>query len=210
MEVIKVKGEDTKEALVQAVKVLGEGGIVCYPTETFYALGARFDDPAALSRLFELKSRPADKPVSLIVGTDVSLPLVTEEISTAARGLITACWPGPLTILFKARKGLPEQVVLDGKVAVRVPGGSFALQLARALTFPITATSANPSGGEASSDAKMVLGYFPEGIDLLIDAGPTTGGRPSTVVDASGEEIKVIRPGAQDISQCLNQREAAE
>jgi L-threonylcarbamoyladenylate synthase len=205
MEVLKVKGEDLKEALVQAVKVLGEGGIVAYPTETFYGLGVRFDDPAALKKLFELKSRPSDKPVSLIVGTDVSLPLVAAEVSDQARGLITACWPGPLTILFKARKGLPEHVVLEGKVAVRVPGESFALHLARALTFPITATSANISGGVAASDADAVAKHFPEGIDLLIDAGPTKGGKPSTVVDASGEKIKVVRAGAQDLTKCLDE-----
>jgi L-threonylcarbamoyladenylate synthase len=203
MEVLKIKGEDVKEALARAVTVLGEGGIVAYPTETFYGLGVRFDDPAALKRLFELKSRPADKPVSLIVGTDASLSLVADEVSDAARGLITACWPGPLTILFKARKGLPEHVVFEGKVAVRVPGESFALHLARALTFPMTATSANPSGAAPSADAGAVASYFPEGIDLLIDAGPTKGGKPSTVADASGGEIKLVRAGAQDISQCL-------
>jgi L-threonylcarbamoyladenylate synthase len=201
VEVLKADGGDLKEALARAVNVLGDGGIVAYPTETFYGLGVRFDDPAALKKLFDLKARPADKPVSLIVGTDVSLSLVAAEVSNAARGLITACWPGPLTILFKARKGLPDQEVLDGKVAVRVPGESFALKLARALTFPITATSANPSGLESSADAEAVAKYFPNGIDLLIDAGPTKGGKPSTVVDASGDDIKLVRAGAQDVSK---------
>lgn len=201
MEILRADGEGFKEALARAVKVLGDGGIVAYPTETFYGLGVRFDDEAALKKLFELKARPADKPVSLIIGTDVSLSLVAADVSEAARGLITACWPGPLTILFKARKGLPEQVVLDGKVAVRVPGESFALQLARALTFPITATSANPSGLESSADAGAVAKYFPSGIDLLIDAGPTKGGKPSTVVDVSEEPIRLIRAGALDVSE---------
>ncbi len=201
MEILKAEGGDLKEALARAVKVLGDGGIVSYPTETFYGLGVRFDDPEALKKLFELKARPADKPVSLIIGTDVSLSLVAAEVSDAARGLITACWPGPLTILFKARNGLPEQVVLDGKVAVRVPGESFALQLARALTFPITATSANPSGLESSANAEAVAKYFPTGIDLLIDAGPTKGGKPSTVVDASEEPLRLVRAGAQDVSE---------
>lgn len=201
MEILKAEGEYLKAALARAVKVLGDGGIVSYPTETFYGLGVRFDDPEALKKLFELKARPADKPVSLIIGTDVSLSLVAAEVSDAARGLITACWPGPLTILFKARNGLPEQVVLDGKVAVRVPGESFALQLARALTFPITATSANPSGLESSANAEAVAKYFPTGIDLLIDAGPTKGGKPSTVVDASEEPLRLVRAGAQDVSE---------
>jgi len=199
MEIIEVAGEDYREALGAAVRVLGEGGIVAYPTETFYGLGARFDDEAALGRLFELKGRPAGKPLSLIVGAEASLSLVAAEVSGAARALMERYWPGPLTVLFKAREGLHEAIVLEGKVAVRVPGESFGLHLARALAFPITATSANPSGAAPPSRAEEVVRYFPEGIDLLVDAGPTKGGNPSTVVDASGGRIRLIRAGAIDI-----------
>lgn len=199
MQVIKTNEGNIKDALDAAIEVLGAGGIVAYPTETFYGLGARFNDEAALQRLFELKGRPEGKPFPLIVGTDASLSLVAAEVSGAARGLSDAYWPGPLTILFKAREGLPEAVTLEGKVAVRVPGESFGLALARALTFPITATSANPSGGAPPSRADEVARYFPEGIDLLIDAGPTPGGKPSTVVDASGRKMRLIRAGAVEL-----------
>jgi L-threonylcarbamoyladenylate synthase len=84
-------------------------------------------------------------------------------------------------------------------VAARVPGESFGLKLAQALTFPITATSANPSGEPPPSSAEDVVKYFPEGIDLVIDAGPTAGGKPSTVVDASGKKVEIVRAGAVDI-----------
>jgi len=205
MEVIKVDGKDIRDALDRAVKVIGEGGIVAYPTETFYGLAVRFDDEEALLKLAELKGRPVETALPLIVGTDASLPLVAAGVSDTARRLIEACWPGPLTIVFQAREGLPEQITLEGKVAVRVPGESLGLQLARALTFPVTATSANPSGMPPPVDAETVVKYFPEGVDLVLDAGLTKGGTPSTVVDASEEPIKIIRPGAMDISEFLGQ-----
>ncbi len=205
MEVIKVDGKDIRDALDRAVKVIGEGGIVAYPTETFYGLAVRFDDEEALLKLAELKGRPVETALPLIVGTDASLPLVAAGVSDTARRLIEACWPGPLTIVFQAREGLLEQITLEGKVAVRVPGESLGLQLARALTFPVTATSANPSGMPPPVDAETVVEYFPEGVDLVLDAGLTKGGTPSTVVDASEEPIKIIRPGAMDISEFLGQ-----
>lgn len=199
MEIIRVEGGDAKEALDRALRVLAEGGIVAYPTETFYGLGARFDDASALKRLLEIKGRAAGKPISLIVGTEACLSLVAAEVTATARRLIDTYWPGPLTILFKAREELNEALTLEGKVAVRVPGESFGLHLVRALAFPITATSANPSGGEPPSTADEVARLIPEGIDLLIDAGPTPGGKPSTVVDASGDQLRLVRPGAVEI-----------
>ncbi len=201
MEIIRVEGGDAKEALDRALRVLGEGGLVAYPTETFYGLGARFDDAQALKRLLEIKGRVAGKPISLIVGTEACLSLVAAEVTATARRLIDTYWPGPLTILFKAREELNEALTLEGKVAVRVPGESFGLHLARALAFPITATSANPSGGEPPSTADEVARLLPEGIDLLIDAGPTPGGKPSTVVDASGDQLRLVRPGAVEIPE---------
>ncbi|MGD8352421.1 MAG: L-threonylcarbamoyladenylate synthase [Nitrospirota bacterium] len=199
MEVIKVKGGDIREALDRALRVLGGGGIVAYPTETFYGLGARFNDASALKRLLEIKGRASDKPLSLIVGTEASLSLVAAEVTETARRLIDSYWPGPLTILFRAREGLHEALSLEGKVAVRVPGESVGLHLARALAFPITATSANPAGGEPPSRAEEAARLLPEGVDLLIDAGPTPGGKPSTVVDASGDEMRLVRPGAVEV-----------
>jgi L-threonylcarbamoyladenylate synthase len=205
MEIIKVDSEDIREALEAAVKVICEGGIVAYPTETFYGLAVRFDDDEALKKLTELKGRPTGKSLPLIVGTEASLPMVADGVSDTARRLIEVYWPGPLTIVLKAREGLPEQITLKGKVAVRVPGESLGLQLARTLTFPVTATSANPSGMPPPVDAETVVKYFPEGVDLVLDAGLTKGGASSTVVDASEEQIRIIRPGAMDISEFLDQ-----
>ena len=198
--IVKLTGENLDEAIRSALAVLAGGGIIAYPTETFYGLGAKYDHGPALERLRELKQRPHGNAMPLVIGNVEQLFDLADSVSGPARELIRAYWPGPLTILFQARSGLSEHIVSGGKVAVRVPGDSFALSLARAAGFPITATSANPSGKPPADSAPMVQGYFGSRIDLLIDCGKTGGDRPSTIVDASSGGLKILREGALDIS----------
>lgn len=193
---LKLTRDNLREALDRSLSVLEEGGVVAYPTETFYGLGVKYDLEQALHNLYTLKRRPRDKAMPLIIGSAEQLPLLTDSVSAAARELIRRFWPGPLTIIFEARRGLPEYIVSGGRVAVRVPGESFALELARASRFPITATSANISGMPPADTARLVLDYFGDGVDIVVDAGKTKGLLPSTIVDAAGEELKVLRHGA--------------
>lgn len=185
----------------EAVDILLGGGIVAYPTETFYALGVKSDMPEALKKLYELKKRPQEKAMPLIIGDRSLLAgLVPDEwlanIPLAARLLMDRFWPGPLTLLLPAREGLPEYLTADtGKIGVRIPGNSFALELAQRAGFPITATSANISAMPPAENADVVRGYFGEGIDLLIDGGQTPGGLPSTIVSVSGNNIGIVREG---------------
>ncbi len=199
METFELREDTLGEALTKAVDVIGRGGVVAYPTETYYALGARFDDETALRRIFALKGRPRRKAMPLIAGSAETVKVVAAEINDTAKGLMDAYWPGALSILFRAREGLSDLITYDNTVAVRVPGGSFAQKLAAALTFPITSTSANPSGRPPAQDAGAVAGYFPQGIDLLVDGGTTPGGRPSTIVSTEGGVCTIIRAGAVDI-----------
>ena len=180
--------------------MLNNGGVIAYPTETFYALGARYDKKDALKKLYELKQRPEEKAMPLIIGGTEQLGLLASHISGPALGLIETFWPGPLTVVFFARQGLEEYIVYENKVAVRVPGDSFALRLARAAGFPITATSANISDRPPAETAPMVTDYFNNDIALIIDGGRTKGGLPSTIVDATGDEIRTLRKGAVDIA----------
>lgn len=184
------------EALREAVAVLREGGIVAYPTETYYALGVKFDNERALGRLHELKRRPRERTLPLIVSSPEELSVLTGRISPLARALMKRYWPGPLTLLFEAREGLSEFVTAGGKVAARMPGGKAALALAREAGFPVTATSANPSGEPPARDPEVLIRYFPRGLDLLLDGGRTPGGPPSTILDATGEEPRILREGA--------------
>src|SRR5512143_572451 len=183
------------ESLSKAVDILKKGGIIAYPTETFYALGVKCDLPRPLKRLYELKKRPREKAMPVIIGRRAALsgivsPKWLEHIPPFVQTLMDRFWPGPLTLLFPAQEGLAEDLTAGtGMIAVRMPGESFALRLTHHAGFPITATSANLSGTPPADSAEMVIHYFDKGIDLVIDGGRTPGGLPSTIVDVSGGEV---------------------
>lgn len=197
--IIKLTDENIGEVINKAIAVLKNGGIVAYPTESFYGLGVKYDIEPALKRLYEIKKRPQEKAMPLIIGSMEELFLITDSVNESASDLINRFWPGPLTILFRARSGLSEYIVSKNKVAVRIPGESFALRLARAAGFPITSTSANISGMPPADSASMVSDYFEKDIDLIIDGGKTKGRLPSTIVDITGDMPKTIRQGPIDI-----------
>ncbi len=203
MEILKLNDNPGK-VLDRSIEVMNSGGIIAYPTETFYGLGARFDRPQAIKKLYELKKRPVEKAMPLIIGDLSQLKFVVDsewlrEIPSKVKGLMEIYWPGPLTILMPARKGLSEYLVGEGgTVAVRIPGESFALHLARKAGFPITATSANISGMPPADSAERVIEYFDGLLDLVIDGGKTPGGLPSTIVDAT-KNLRVMREGALKI-----------
>jgi L-threonylcarbamoyladenylate synthase len=200
-------GEDRREALSEAARAVKAGGIVACPTETYYALCARYDSEETLKYLFDLKGRAADKPFPLIIGSAEALHLVTDEINDTSIRLMEKFWPGPLTLLFRAKKGasFSRFIVSGGKVAVRVPGESFALSLARLAGMPLTATSANISGMPPARTAEEAMGYFDARIELLIDEGrPAPGGEPSTIVDTGGGRVEIIREGAVSSHQILS------
>ncbi|HCL81932.1 MAG TPA: threonylcarbamoyl-AMP synthase [Nitrospiraceae bacterium] len=181
-----------------AIAVLEKGGIVAYPTESFYGLGVKYDIEPALKRLYEIKQRPKEKAMPLIIGSVEQLPLLTDYISDSAKELMAKFWPGPLTVLFNARGGLSGYITSGNKTAVRIPGESFALELAKAAGFPITATSANISGMPPAACASTVTDYFADAVDLIIDGGGTKGGLPSTIIDSTGSAPRILRRGAVD------------
>jgi len=186
-----------KQALQYVVKMLRNGGIVAYPTETFYGLGVKFNKEDSLRKLYDIKQRPEEKAMPLIIGSKDLLPIVAISVNITAMSLMDRFWPGPLTLIFPAKENLSGYITAGThKVAVRIPGESFALHLAKIANFPITATSANPSGMTPARDAETVISYFGDKIDLIIDGGLTAGGLPSTIVDVTGDEIKILREGA--------------
>ncbi len=183
--------------IVEALKTLRKGGIVAYPTESFYALGVRAYDEAAVKRLYMLKKRPQEKAMPLIVGSEEILKSIARFIPQQAEELMRKYWPGPLTIIFDAKNNLPKLLTSsENKIAVRIPGESLAFRLAKAANFPITATSANISGKPPAQSAGEVIKYFGENIDLVIDGPKTPGGKPSTIIDATVIPPKVLREGS--------------
>jgi L-threonylcarbamoyladenylate synthase len=193
---ILVLEKQAAEALKAASRVISRGGIAAVPTETFYGLCARYDDPAVLERLYAMKSRPKNRAIPLIIGDAGMLGLVAAAVTGPAHRLITRFWPGPLTLLLDAREDLPQLITAGtGKVAVRVPGASFALDLARSIGVPLTATSANISGLPPAESAEEVIRHFGNALDIVIDGGRTPGGLPSTIIEVTGERVKIVRPG---------------
>jgi L-threonylcarbamoyladenylate synthase len=197
MVLIKVTDTNAKQVIRTTIETLEKGGIVAYPTETFYGLGVRFDREDALERLYIIKQRPKVKAMPLIIGDRKLLSLLTTGINDRASLLMDRFWPGPLTLLFPAKKNLSEFITSGTKkVAVRIPGESFALRLAQSADFSITSTSANPSGMSPAQNAETVLRYFKNKIDLVIDGGQSPGRHPSTLIEVTGDEIKILREGA--------------
>lgn len=205
MVILKVALAGYPKALADARRTIERGGVVAFPTETFYGLAVRYDDGDALKRLYELKRRRRDKPLPLIAGEMEALRPVALPLNAAGEELAQRFWPGPLTLLTAAEEGLSDYLTGGtSKVAVRVPGESFALRLARFIGLPVTATSANISGRPPSDNPGGVVEYFGEGLDLLIDGGQTPGGRPSTIIDVTGEEVLMVREGAIPREEILN------
>ncbi len=196
MLTLPLKENNHSEVFTEALRILEGGGIVAYPTESFYALGVIAADEDAVKRLFELKKRPAEKPLPIIVGDMDILVSIVKKIPEHAEGLMEKFWPGPLTLIFEAADSIPGLLTgRTGKVAIRVPGKSAALYMAEAIKIPITATSANPSSLPPAEDPDAVMNYFGDKVDLIIDAGKAPGGKPSTIVDVTVSPFKILREG---------------
>ncbi len=180
----------------KAVEVFGSGGIIAFPTETFYGLGVDPFNEVAVKRLFLLKGRGPANPVSLIIKDLPMLRSLVMDVPPVAEGLIKRFWPGPLTIIFRAKDCLPPELLANtGKVGIRISSNPVAQRLVHALDSPITATSANPSGKEPARSADGIIGYFDGSIDMLIDGGELAGRLGSTVVDITGDTVEVVREG---------------
>jgi L-threonylcarbamoyladenylate synthase len=191
---------DSDITLRDAATAILRGGIIAYPTETIYGLGARYDDEHALSRLYELKRRPADKTIPLIIGDVSDLAFLVEYVTDSAKKLISRHWPGPLTLVFRAKSGLSSFITCNSNIALRIPGDSFALRLVREAGLPVTATSANISGMLPALNAAMAVEYFGADIDLIVDGGECRNNQPSTIVDVTSEDFRILREGLISIS----------
>jgi L-threonylcarbamoyladenylate synthase len=184
-------------ALEAAVRVLRTGGLVAFPTETFYGLGALAFDEAAVARVFKVKDRPGDKPLLVLVDSLAMVERVAREVPDRARRLMARYWPGPLTLVLPARADLPAALTAGtGTIGVRLSGYPVARALVQAAGAPITAPSANLRDGASPRTADEVLAALGPRVDLVLDGGPTPGGPASTVLDVTGATPVLLRPGA--------------
>ncbi len=197
MLILSFEKNSPEKIKAESLKALQKGGIVAYATESFYALGVLATDEDAVKRLFDLKRRPAEKPLPIIVGDTGTLQSIVKGIPGRARELMERHWPGPLTIIFNAADNIPALLTGGtGRVAARIPGESTALFLAGRLRLPVTATSANPSSQPPAEDPEHVMSYFGDKVDLIIDTGKSPGGRPSTIIDVTVTPPEILRKGS--------------
>jgi L-threonylcarbamoyladenylate synthase len=189
-------GDPDLQVIGDAARVIAANGIVAYPTDTLYGLAVNPRSPVAIERLFALKDRPSDRAIPLIADSRASARAAVEWTPEADR-LADRCWPGPLTLVLRATSGLaPALLGADATVAVRVPDSAVARALAAASSGLITATSANTSGNPATADPAELLPLAGRGLDLLLDAGLSPGGPPSTIVDLTARAPRLVRAGA--------------
>jgi L-threonylcarbamoyladenylate synthase len=185
-----------RDALLEAAKWIRAGGVVAIPTDTLYGLAADPFRADAVDRLFAVKGRPADRAVPLIAADTDQVSAHLGTLSAAGARLAAYFWPGPLTLLLAAPPTLvPGVTGGTGRVGVRVPNDEVARAICRAAGRPLTATSANLTGQPATADPDDVERTLGDRLDLLIDAGRTPGGPPSTIVDVV-QAPSLVREGA--------------
>jgi L-threonylcarbamoyladenylate synthase len=201
-QILKINSQQPEDALIRkAALTLQAGGVVAFPTETFYGLAVDATNGDAIERIFQLKGRAFSSPIALIAGSKNGISGVVTDIPAVAQRLMQAFWPGPLTLLFPASPRIsPRLTAGTGRIGIRVSSHPIADNLANRLGGPITATSANLSGAPECLTAAEVLETLGDRIDLIIDGGPAPGGKGSTFLDITVDPPACLREGAISFS----------
>jgi L-threonylcarbamoyladenylate synthase len=188
---------DDAAAFAPAAAALRADGLMAFPTETFYGLGGLAFSARAVERIYALKRRDRGKPLSVVVADLAMAEAVAGPLSAPFLALARAFWPGPLTLIARARPLFPPAMLgPGGSLAMRVPGANWLRGFLRMLGAPVTATSANPSGGPDISRPEEIIGLFRGKVEIIVDGGPTPGGLPSTIVDLTAAPPRLLRAGA--------------
>jgi L-threonylcarbamoyladenylate synthase len=198
----RISEPEAQEAMDRAASILRSGGVVALPTETVYGLGANALDAIAVAKIFAAKERPGWDPLIVHVANEAMLATVVSEVPEAARPLMQAFWPGPLTLLLPRSALVPDEVTAGRPlVGVRMPAHPVALDVIRRAGVPIAAPSANRFGHTSPTTAQHVLDDLDGRIDAVVDAGPTAFGVESTVLDPNSSPMVIYRPGAISLEQ---------
>ena len=200
-QILNLKNPDTyRENIKIAAQALRTGRIVAFPTETVYGLGVCADNNVAIDNLYHVKQRSRDKKLSIMIARPEDIKKYVKQIPPIAEKLISAFWPGPLTIIFELDD--------NSTVGLRNPDNRVIRDLIKAVEIPIASTSANISGRPPAINAQQVLINFSDKIDVVIDDGPAEAGTPSTIVKIWDDTFKIIRHGViekERLNRCLNE-----
>jgi len=190
-----------QDAILEAAGIICSGGVVVFPTTSLYGLAADASDPVAIEKVFAIKQRPLNKPILILVPDVRDIRSLVQEIPPAVERIMTALWPGNLTLIFKSGSALsPILTAGTGKIGIRLPVFPVARRLVRAAGRPITATSANISGQTGCSQIADLDSSVSAAVDLILDAGPLKGGAGSTILDVSQYPPVLLREGAIPLS----------
>ncbi len=185
-----------KGIISEAADIIRRGGLVAFPTETVYGIGADGSNPDAIRRIYEAKGRHESKPILVLISHRKDLGRLVQCIPGRVNALMDACWPGPLTLVFRASGDVPRELLGQGTtIGVRHSSASIAGALCRAAERPVTAPSANRSDGAEPLTAEEVAAQIGDRVDLILDGGHSPSDQPSTVVDVSNGAPRLIRAG---------------
>lgn len=199
----KVLPANHSEALPSALKILRAGGLVAFPTDTVYGLGALAFDNTAIESIYEAKDRPIEKAIPILIGDLSDLDQIADDIPNMALRFASRFWPGPLTCIVPKKQTLPPAVSATSTVAVRIPDHVDARALLRAAG-PMAVTSANISGQSSPTTAQEAYSQLAGRIPLILDGGRTPGGVPSTLVDCTGDKPIILREGPISLAKLLS------
>ena len=208
-QILKVDSSHPKSwenMIAETQEILKGGGVIAFPTDTFYGLGANPFNKTAVEKIYEIKGRDPEKPLLLLIDSIGKLEDLVEEIPDASNKLIESFWPGPLTLLFKPKSSIPKYIT-TGLIGIRQPGNAITRKILAALSHPLTAPSANLTGETPATSAEQVRDHLGSKLDLILDAGICKGGEPSTLVDTTQTPVRLIRAGAisfKSIQESLN------
>jgi L-threonylcarbamoyladenylate synthase len=197
LKVYKINHEYPEPEVIQrAVIVIKQGGTIAFPTRCLYGLGADAFNAAAVDRVFQLKQRPPQKPILILIDRRIQLERLVSHVSKAASGIMDQFWPGRVTLVFEAADTVPHYLTAgSGKIGIRLPGHPVAAALIESLESPLTGTSANLSGKPGCRCMDDLDPQLVQQLEAVLDAGVLKGGTGSTVVDVTGDIPRVLREG---------------
>ena len=199
---IEIKTPD-KKIIKEAIKIMKNSGLVIYPTETCYGLGGKATDIKVINKIYKIKKRSTTKPIPIIV-SDLKTMEKYGKITKKIKLLIKKFMPGALTIIIHKKKTIPD-ILNPNEIAFRISSNSIASLLTRGVGLPITATSANISGGPPHYKIKEVIRTFDKKVDMILDCGNLPKIKPSTYIDMKTDIPKIIREGPISINEILNE-----